>query len=144
MSDPGIDSFIDALWLEEGLSRNTLAAYRRDLSLYAHWLAQRERTLAESSEADLNGYFAARHSRQLMNVGQRCQTQIQAFEIHLGDEFDLGEVLGERPTHRRKIRIIQVAQNPVSLLHQSLRSAGVAFNQQALIRQLQQILSFSQ
>ena len=33
MSD-AIDAFIDALWLEEGLSRNTLAAYRRDLGLY--------------------------------------------------------------------------------------------------------------
>ena len=30
-----IDTFVDALWLEDGLSRNTLAAYRRDLTLYA-------------------------------------------------------------------------------------------------------------
>ncbi len=35
---PGIDAFIDALWLEEGLSKNTLSAYRRDLSLLARWL----------------------------------------------------------------------------------------------------------
>jgi integrase/recombinase XerD len=34
-----IDTFIDALWLEDGLARNTLAAYRRDLTLYAQWLA---------------------------------------------------------------------------------------------------------
>jgi site-specific recombinase XerD/uncharacterized protein YecE (DUF72 family) len=34
---PGVDDFIDALWLEEGLSGNTLAAYRRDLTLYAGW-----------------------------------------------------------------------------------------------------------
>ena len=37
-----IDTFVDALWLEDGLSRNTLAAYRRDLTLFAHWLAARE------------------------------------------------------------------------------------------------------
>ncbi|RYF32955.1 MAG: site-specific tyrosine recombinase XerD, partial [Comamonadaceae bacterium] len=36
-----IDAFIDALWLEEGLSRNTLAAYRRDLTLYLRWLEPR-------------------------------------------------------------------------------------------------------
>ena len=36
-----IDTFIDALWLEEGLSKNTLAAYRRDLTLYADWLEGR-------------------------------------------------------------------------------------------------------
>jgi integrase/recombinase XerD len=35
-----IDTFVDALWLEDGLARNTLAAYRRDLTLYAPgWLA---------------------------------------------------------------------------------------------------------
>ena len=37
-SDALIDTFIDALWLEEGLARNSLAAYRRDLGLYAAWL----------------------------------------------------------------------------------------------------------
>ena len=35
---PIVDIFIDALWLEEGLSANTLAAYRRDLQLFAQWL----------------------------------------------------------------------------------------------------------
>ena len=33
-----IDTFIDALWLEEGLSKNTLQAYSRDLTLFAQWL----------------------------------------------------------------------------------------------------------
>ena len=37
-SQPSIDSFVDALWLEDGLSTNTLQAYRRDLTLYARWL----------------------------------------------------------------------------------------------------------
>ena len=37
---PEIDDFIDALWLEDGLSKNTLAAYRRDLALFAQWLGR--------------------------------------------------------------------------------------------------------
>ncbi len=60
-----IDSFIDALWLEDGLSKNTLAAYRRDLSLYGNWLAesaQGQRSLNETLQAHLDGYFSARHS----------------------------------------------------------------------------------
>jgi integrase/recombinase XerD len=58
-----IDTFIDALWLEEGLSRNTLAAYRRDLALYEQWLAaERGRRLPATEEHDLQGYFAARHA----------------------------------------------------------------------------------
>ncbi len=58
-----IDEFIDALWLEEGLSRNTLAAYRRDLTLYGRWLHARGRALEDTTEADLHGYFAARHGQ---------------------------------------------------------------------------------
>lgn len=62
MTQEAIDTFIDALWLEEGLSRNTLAAYRRDLTLYARWLAERGLQLPATSEADLQAYFAARHA----------------------------------------------------------------------------------
>jgi len=61
-SQARIDSFIDAIWLEEGLAKNTLSAYRRDLSLYAQWLATRQRTLDQTVEADLQAYFAARHA----------------------------------------------------------------------------------
>uniref|UniRef100_UPI0025C505ED site-specific integrase n=1 Tax=Achromobacter sp. UBA5777 TaxID=1945913 RepID=UPI0025C505ED len=37
-SQADIDAFIDAVWLEDGLSANTLAAYRRDLTGFARWL----------------------------------------------------------------------------------------------------------
>jgi integrase/recombinase XerD len=33
-----LDEFCDNLWLEDGLSRNTLDSYRRDLAKYAAWL----------------------------------------------------------------------------------------------------------
>ncbi|HEY9106507.1 MAG TPA: site-specific integrase, partial [Roseateles sp.] len=39
MTDPAIEAFIEALWLEDGLSANTQAAYRRDLAALAKWLA---------------------------------------------------------------------------------------------------------
>lgn len=59
--DPSIDAFTDALWLEDGLSPNTLAAYRRDLNLYAQWLAaEHGATLVQTQEQHLNGYMAAR------------------------------------------------------------------------------------
>ena len=34
-----IDEFCDALWLEDGLAKLTLEAYRRDLAQLARWLA---------------------------------------------------------------------------------------------------------
>ena len=57
-----IDRFIDALWIEDGLAANTLAAYRRDLSLYTQWLAAAaERSLNQSLESDLREYGVLRH-----------------------------------------------------------------------------------
>lgn len=79
MSTASIDAFIDALWLEEGLSRNTLAAYRRDLSLYAAWLGERGRSLDGSSEADLNGYFAARHAGSKATTANRRLTVFKRY-----------------------------------------------------------------
>lgn len=78
-STASIDAFIDALWLEEGLARNTLAAYRRDLSLYAAWLAEQGRTLGGTSEADLNGYFAARHAHSKATTANRRLTVFKRY-----------------------------------------------------------------
>jgi len=80
LSDSGvIDTFIDALWLEEGLSRNTLAAYRRDLALYEQWLAPRGLRLPASGEADLQGYFAARHAETKATSANRRLTVFKRF-----------------------------------------------------------------
>jgi integrase/recombinase XerD len=75
----GIDAFIDALWLEEGLSRNTLTAYRRDLELYARWLQGRGRSLLETGEADLNAYFAERHSQTRATTANRRLTVFKRY-----------------------------------------------------------------
>jgi len=79
LSPDNIDAFIDALWLEEGLSKNTLAAYRRDLSLYAQWLAVQGRALDGTSEADLNGYFAARHAQSKATTANRRLTVFKRY-----------------------------------------------------------------
>jgi len=79
MSQANIDAFIDALWLEEGLSRNTLAAYRRDLSLYAAWLAGQGRGIDSTAEADLNGYFAARHAASKATTANRRLTVFKRY-----------------------------------------------------------------
>jgi integrase/recombinase XerD len=79
-SAAAIDAFIDALWLEEGLSKNTLAAYRRDLTLYGAWLAQKDgRAIASTSEADLNAYFAARHAASKATTANRRLTVFKRY-----------------------------------------------------------------
>jgi integrase/recombinase XerD len=78
-SEPSIDAFIDAIWLEEGLSKNTLAAYRRDLSLFGRWLAQRDKGIDATAEADLNAYFAARHSQTRATSANRRLTVFKRY-----------------------------------------------------------------
>ena len=53
-----IDHFADTLWLENGLSENTLAAYRRDLYRLAAWLKPRRLALVEATPADLLAFLA--------------------------------------------------------------------------------------
>ena len=60
-----IDEFCDSLWLEDGLSKNTLDAYRRDMRLFATWL-QSQRSgvdgLLVVAGHDIEAYLAARHA----------------------------------------------------------------------------------
>jgi integrase/recombinase XerD len=57
--DEQLDQFCDSLWLEDGLSRNTIESYRRDLRLFSAWLfAERGRTLIDAQRADLLAYFS--------------------------------------------------------------------------------------
>ena len=58
--DPAIGRFLDAIWMERGLSSNTLAAYRADLVALARWLAKGKISLVRASRADLLAFIAAR------------------------------------------------------------------------------------
>ncbi len=59
-TDPLIARFLDAVWMERGLSSNTLAAYRADLVALHRWLSARQVTLAQTGRADLMAFIAAR------------------------------------------------------------------------------------
>jgi integrase/recombinase XerD len=53
-----LDAFIDHLWLEDGLSKNTLESYRADLSQFAVWLAKRNTQIMHANQADIQQYLA--------------------------------------------------------------------------------------
>ncbi|MGE0581985.1 MAG: site-specific tyrosine recombinase XerD [Steroidobacteraceae bacterium] len=59
-TDPAVSRFIDAVWMERGLSSNTLAAYRADLTALARWLGERGRDISATSRADLMDFIAFR------------------------------------------------------------------------------------
>jgi integrase/recombinase XerD len=63
-SDPELDAFCDALWLEDGLSQKSLESYRRDLTQFAAWLAKTGRRLPEADAGEVQQFLADRTLRQ--------------------------------------------------------------------------------
>jgi integrase/recombinase XerD len=59
-SEELVDRFLDAIWMERGLSQNTLGAYRADLMTLGRGLAEQEKTIQEADKADLLAFIANR------------------------------------------------------------------------------------
>jgi len=79
-SAASIDRFVDAIWIEQGLAANTLAAYRRDLTLLADWLDREAgRSLIDASETDLRQYALARHAGSAPTSTNRRLTVFKRF-----------------------------------------------------------------
>jgi integrase/recombinase XerD len=79
-----IDRFADALWMENGLSENTLAAYRRDLCGFAAWLAARQVALAGASPAELLGVLAGQYrSGRALRSSVRLLSSLRRFYRYL-------------------------------------------------------------
>ena len=86
--DASIDRFTDALWLEDGLAANTLAAYRRDLTLAARWLAdQHQAALLQAQEYQLQAYFAARADTRASSANRRLTVFKRYFRWALREQL---------------------------------------------------------
>ena len=59
-TDPSIKRFLDAVWMERGLSQNTLAAYRADLTALTRWLAERDIAVTDTTRPELLGFIGSR------------------------------------------------------------------------------------
>lgn len=92
-SAAAIEAFLEALWLEDGLAANTLAAYRRDLGGFAAWLAAQPpggRALDSLRESDLLAYAVARHAgsrassanRRLATLRRYCRWALREQRLH--------------------------------------------------------------
>ena len=78
-----IDAFCDAVWLEDGLAKNTLDAYRRDLTLFARWLGERNIEITAANETELAEYVAARHRASRASSANRRLAVLRRFYRHL-------------------------------------------------------------
>ena len=77
VGDESVDAFIDTLWLEEGLSRNTLEAYRRDLQQLLTF--RKGASLLACAEPDLLAYFSAQHAITKATTANRRLTVFKRY-----------------------------------------------------------------
>lgn len=59
-----IESFLDALWMEAGLSPNTISAYRNDLSGFSGWLVENQSELMQVKRDNIQDYLGYVHLKQ--------------------------------------------------------------------------------
>lgn len=85
-AQPDIDAFIDALWLEDGLAANSLAAYRRDLEAFALWLETPAASglpapvaLCGAEAAHIEAWFASRHAETRPSTANRRLAALRRF-----------------------------------------------------------------
>ena len=62
-----IEQFIDAVWVEQGLSKNTLSAYSSDLRIFAKWL--NDKSMLDVTTRDLSAFLASRYKEGIGNLG---------------------------------------------------------------------------
>jgi integrase/recombinase XerD len=84
-----IERFADALWMERGLSANTLSAYQSDLRAFARWLLrERRRRLIEAQRIDLLDYLAvlSQQGRKPRSTARllSCQRQFYQYLLRVG------------------------------------------------------------
>ena len=78
-STSGIDAFIDAMWLENGLAKNTLQSYRSDLMAFGVWLAAQGVALNACQTYHLTDYMAQRHASSKASSANRRLTVFKRY-----------------------------------------------------------------
>ena len=80
-----IEGFLDAIWMERGLSENTLSAYRSDLKGFAGWLEKKSLKLTEVSSSDVLAYLAEQANNSARTSARRLST-LRRLYTHLSRE----------------------------------------------------------
>ena len=98
-----IDSFLDSLWLEQGLSKSTLDAYRSDLKLLKVWAKNRELKMDEISRPDLLEFIAFKAEQgSSARTSARMLSSLRRFYTYLMQQ----EIISTNPTDKISMRKI--------------------------------------
>ena len=75
-----IDQFCDTLWLEDGLAKNSLEAYRRDLRFFAEWLySKHQKHLYQADDNHISSYVAQKYMVSKATSANRRVTVLKRF-----------------------------------------------------------------
>ena len=102
-----INEYLDALWLQRGLSENTLAAYRRDLAQTEQWLINNKRSnrLIDASADDLGAFNATRSEQGLARrSAARWLSSVRGFYRYFLREQRLQEDPTQHLEHPKQAR----------------------------------------
>jgi integrase/recombinase XerD len=107
---PLIDAFCDTLWLEHGLSKNSLDAYRRDLRLFARWLDVKRPERADLYAVqgqDIAAYFAERHAETKPSSANRRLSVLKRFyQLALRERRIADDPCLKMPSAKQPLRFV--------------------------------------
>jgi integrase/recombinase XerD len=133
-----LESFLSHLAVERGLSRNTIEAYRRDLSGFLHFLQTSDLNLGSASTLQISEYLAATRSSGRSDATlARCAVAIRTFYRFLAKDqglIDRAKELRPMKIPRRLPKALTIAE--VSSLIDGAGNEGVAIRDRALIELL--------
>ncbi len=120
VNQEAIDQFCDACWLEDGLSKNSLSAYRRDLTLFANWLeldSECTKSIYQVVEADLTAYMASKRDDKASTANRRLTVFKRfyryALRQHLVEQDPCLKLRAAKQAQRLEGRLIALGVNVV-------------------------------
>jgi integrase/recombinase XerD len=105
-----IDAFCDSMWLEHGLSKNSLDAYRRDLRGFVQWLELKVPARADLhavQAGDISAYFAARAAESKPSTANRRLSVLRRFyQLALRQHQVAADPCLKLPTAKQPTRMV--------------------------------------
>lgn len=139
--EAAIARFLDRLWMERGLSKNTQSSYHSDLALFSRWLRPQGLELVHAKEAQIHGYFAER-SRDA-DFSARSQARLlsalrQFYRVLLleGQRKDDPTARLESPKMPRRLPKTLTEQEVVNLINAPDVSTALGLRDRAMLELL--------
>ena len=80
VNDNIIDNFCDSIWIEKGLSKNTIESYASDLNQLSKWLSSKDKTMKACTEIDINMFLAEKIKKGNLSTSiNRSLSSIKSF-----------------------------------------------------------------